>query len=157
MHMQLFWPFDSSPILLCSDDPKRGNSCLNSTFDNIFFLTWIFFYSYPEVGCVLVCKRQDFCLFTSANHCSKKLRQYFLLFPNRNKILIISTPPLLAGIGSFQTSGTNLLNQMVFIARSSSTPTPNFMLVMFVLDSLSQGLHVAVEFALYSLANMTLM
>lgn len=60
-------------------------------------------------------------------------------------------------IWSFHTSGTNLLNQMVFVARTSSTPTPNFMLVMFILDSLSQGLHVAVGFVLHPLACTILM
>lgn len=30
------------PILLCSSDPKRENSALNTTFGSVFFLTWIF-------------------------------------------------------------------------------------------------------------------
>jgi len=46
MHMQLFWPFDFSPVLLWSSDPERGNSVLNSAFGSVFlFLTWIFIYS----------------------------------------------------------------------------------------------------------------
>lgn len=70
MHVQLFWPFDFSPILLCSDDPERENSALNSAFGSVFFfLTWIFIYSYSKGVHVLVFKRHDFYIFISGNHC----------------------------------------------------------------------------------------
>lgn len=80
-----------------------------------------------------------------------KLWWLCLLVPNRDKIFIISAPSLQAGIGSFQTFGTKLLKQMVTIARPSSTPSPNFMLVMSVLDGLWQALLVPTGFALHPL------
>lgn len=147
------WLF--SPSCCAAVIPKRGNSALSSIFGIVFlFLSWTFIHAYLIGGHIL----QKAWLLPSCfcKSLFKKPWQYSFLFPNRNIILITSAPPLLAGIGRFQTSGTNFLNQMVFIARTSSTPTPNFMLVMFALDSPSQGLHVAADFALHPLASMAL-